>query len=361
MRQLPELLQSRFVWGVTFSDLIYRYRQFLIAIIGAGVVFAMALAMSGLAAGFTAEINWTVGGIGAERWVLADNAHGLISNGSLFPQADAAVIAQSPGVAGAAGLAVFPQQVAHINGHSKTVLVFGVEPGNIGAPAVTSGRALSGPGQVVADTRTGAAVGSQITVGSMSFRVVGQVVNRTMLAGSPIIFMPLRDAQVLALGGRPLITAVVTRGIPSRVPAGLAVLTNSEIEHDNLTPLTGAVSSINSFKFLLWAVAAIIVAALLYVSALQRVRDFAVLKALGSSSLLLFESLALQAIVVTLLAAVLAAIVANFMGPLFAQPVVIPGSAFATLPVIAIVVGLVSSLVAVRRATSADPAAAFGG
>jgi putative ABC transport system permease protein len=361
MRQFCELLHSRFVWGVTFSDLIYRYRQFLIAIIGAGVVFAMALAMSGLAAGFTAEINWTVGGIGAERWVLADNAHGLISNSSLFPQADAAVIAQSPGVAGAAGLAVFPLQVAHINGHSKTVLVFGVEPGNIGDPAVTSGRALSGPGQVVADTRTGAAVGSQITVGSMSFRVVGQVVNRTMLAGSPIVFMPLHDAQALALGGRPLITAVVTRGIPSRVPAGLTVLTTSEIEHDNLAPLAGAISSINSSKYIMWVVAAIIVAALLYVSALQRVRDFAVLKALGSSSLLLFESLAVQAVVVTLLAAVLAMIVANFMGGFFAQPVVIPGSAFATLPVIAIVVGLVSSLVAVRRATSADPAAAFGG
>jgi putative ABC transport system permease protein len=361
MRQFRGLLHSRFMWGVTFSDLIYRYRQFLIAIVGAGVVLAMALAMSGLAAGFSAEINWTIGGIGADRWVLSNNAHGLISNGSLLPQADTAVIAQTPGVTSAAGLAVLPQQAAHINGHSETVLVFGVELGNIGDPAVTSGQALSGPGQVVADTRAGAAVGSQITVGTKSFRVVGQVTNRTMLAGSPIIFMSLRDAQALSLGGRPLITAVVTRGVPSQVPAGLAVLTSSEVEHDNLVPLAGAVASINSSKIIMWVVAAIIVAALLYVSALQRVRDFAVLKALGSSSLLLFESLALQAIVVTLLAAALAAIVANFMGPFFAQPVVIPGSAFATLPVIAIVVGLLSSLVAVRRATSADPAAAFGG
>ena len=361
MRQFRVLLHSRLMWGVTFSDLIYRYRQFLIAIVGAGVVFAMALAMTGLAAGFSAEINWTVGGIGAQRWVLNDNSHGLISNWQLLPQADVTVISQAPGVARAAGLAVLPQQVAHIDGRSKTVLVFGVELGNIGDPAVTSGQALTGPGQVVADIRTGAAVGSQITIGSMPFHVVGQVVNRTMLAGSPIVFMPLSDAQALALGGRPLITAVVTRGVPSQVPAGLAVLTTSQIEQDNLVPLAGAISSIDSFKFLMWVVAAIIVAALLYVSALQRVRDFAVLKALGSSSLLLFESLAVQAVVVTLAAAALAAIVANFLGVFFAQPVVIPGSAFAVLPVIAIVVGLVASLVAARRATSADPAAAFGG
>ena len=321
----------------------------------------MALAMSGLAAGFSAEINWTISGIGADRWVLNDSAHGRISNGSILPQAYVTAISQSPGVTRAAGLVVLPGQPARISGRSKTVLVFGVELGNIGDPAVTAGQALSGPGQVVADTRTGASVGSQITVGSMSFRVVGQVVNRTMLAGTPIVFMPLHDAQLLDLGGRPLVTAVVTRGIPSQVPAGLAVLTNPEVEQANLTPLAGAVSSINNSKVIMWVVAAIIIAALLYVSALQRVRDFAVLKALGSSSFLLFESLALQAIVVTLLAAVLAAIVANFMGVFFAQPVVIPGSAFATLPLIAVVVGLLSSLVAVRRATSADPAAAFGG
>jgi putative ABC transport system permease protein len=39
---------------------------------------------------------------------------------------------------------------------------------------------------------------------------------------------------------------------------------------------------------------------------------------------------------------------------------VIPATAYATLPIVAVAVGLLSSLVAVRRATGADPAAAFG-
>ena len=70
----------------------------------------------------------------------------------------------------------------------------------------------------------------------------------------------------------------------------------------------------------MWLVAAMIVGALLYVSALQRVRDFAVIKALGSSSLALFGSLALQSVVVTLLAAAFAMVVCNFMVGLFKQP-----------------------------------------
>ena len=35
----------------------------------------MALLMSGLAGGFTTEIDRTVGGVGTQSWVLSDNAH----------------------------------------------------------------------------------------------------------------------------------------------------------------------------------------------------------------------------------------------------------------------------------------------
>ena len=42
---------------VTLADLAYRYRQFLIAVVGAGVVMAMALLMAGLVGGFGAETH----------------------------------------------------------------------------------------------------------------------------------------------------------------------------------------------------------------------------------------------------------------------------------------------------------------
>ncbi len=111
----------------------------------------------------------------------------------------------------------------------------------------------------------------------------------------------------------------------------------------------------------MWIVAAIIIAALLYVSALQRLRDFAVLKALGSSSASLFVSLSLQAVIVALVAAGFAMVVCNFMDGMFAQPVAIPASAFATMPAVAVIVGVIASLIALRRVARADPAAAFGG
>ena len=84
------------MWRVTFADLAYRYRQFLIAVVGAGVVLAMALLLAGLAAGFTQEID-----DGGRRRCAAlgarSNADGRISALSVFSQAAAAAIANSTG------------------------------------------------------------------------------------------------------------------------------------------------------------------------------------------------------------------------------------------------------------------------
>ena len=97
----------------------------------------------------------------------------------------------------------------------------------------------------------------------------------------------------------------------------------------------------------------------MYVSSLERLRDFAVLKSLGSSSRLLFFGVAAQAVTITLLAAAFAVAASQLLKPIFALPIVVPPSAFVALPVVAIVVGLLSSLVALRRAIAVDPSSAF--
>jgi len=177
----------------------------------------------------------------------------------------------------------------------------------------------------------------------------------------PNAYVTVADAQAAVFGGRALIGGVLTVGVPTTVPAGYRVYTNPQIEAASLTQMASGVSSINNSKFFMWVIAAIIVAALVYVTALERTRDFAVLKALGSSTGLLFVGLAVQAVAVALAAAVIAAILSNFMTGIFAQPVDIPGSAFVVLPLSALAVGLLASLAALRRAASVDPAAAFAG
>lgn len=346
---------------ITLQDLRFRSRQFIIAVVGAGLVFAMTLLLAGMAAGFGVEINQTVTGLGAQSWVLASGSVGRIAALSPIPQSDVAVVAHAPGVTQADPLVVVPQAAQVPGLPAKSVNLIGYRPGGLGTPTAVTGHTVTGPGQAVVDTRLGLGVGRHFTVSGHLFRVVGTVTDRTLLGGVADAYVTLREAQNVVFGGQPLIGAVLTTGVPRDLPAGLARLSNTQIERASLAQLSSAVSSIDNSRGFMWVIAAIIVAALIYVTALERTRDFAVLKALGSSSRLLFAGLAAQAVAVALAAAVVAAIIANFMTGLFAQPVDIPGSAFVVLPLSAVIVGLLASVAALRRAVSVDPSAAFAG
>jgi putative ABC transport system permease protein len=349
------------VLAVTFADLWFRARQFLIAVVGVALVLGLALALSGLADGFYSEVTNTVDSVGANSWVMSEAAHGRLTAFAAFSGAEQQAVADEPGAGRASAMLFAPSTVAIVSGSTQplSVNLFGVERNGLGDPQVASGHPLAGPGQVVVDSKVGP-VGSGLTIGGHRFDVVGTVDNRTMLGGVPLVYMTLPAAQQVVTGGKPLITAIATSGTPAAVPAGLVVLSPPTVVTDTVSQLKSAVASIDNTRWLMWLVAAAIVASMLYVAALERKRDFAVLKALGSSSRALFLSLVLEAVLVTLLAAILAEVLASLLTPAFAQPVDITTDARLVLPVIAVVVGVLASITALRRVTGADPAAAFG-
>lgn len=346
--------------AITLHDLRFRARQFVIAVVGAGLVFAMALLLSGLAAGLSFEIDHTVAGMHVQDWVVAKGSSGRLGSMSPVPASLGPEVAQLPGVRRASPVAVV-LQAAQVGTRTESVVLVGAMRSGLGWPTVIQGRAVRSPGEAVVDQRLGLGIGRHFRISGTSFTVVGTVEDMTLLGGVPNTYVSLSDAQAAAFGGRPLVSAFVVRGAPQGPPPGLAVLTDAQVEAASLDQMSPFVSSIGNSRSLMWVIAAIIVAALVYVSALERTRDFAVLKALGSSSSNLFFGLAVQAVLVALAAAALAAVLVNEMTGVFKQPVHIPASAFWVLPASALVVGLLSSLVALRRAVSVDPAAAFSG
>ncbi len=308
--------------AVTFADLWFRARQFLIAVVGVALVLGLALALSGLADGFHAEVAETVDAVGATSWVMAGAAHGRVTAFAAFPASDQQAVAHESGVRRASAVLFAPAQVVLASGSSRplTVNLFGVQRNGFGDPHVTSGHALAGADQVVVNSSV-APVGGVLIIGGRRYDVVGTVHGRTMLGGVPLVYMTLPAVQQAVIGGRPLITALAVAGNPAAVPAGLVVLSPSTVVAATEGQLKTAVQSIDNTRWLMWVVAAAIVASMLYVAALERKRDFAVLKALGSSSRTLFLSLVLEAVVVTLLAAVLAEFLAGFLTRTFSQPV----------------------------------------
>jgi putative ABC transport system permease protein len=116
---------------------------------------------------------------------------------------------------------------------------------------------------------------------------------------------------------------------------------------------------VSLLSILLWAVAALIVGSMVYLSALERQRDFAIFKATGVSTSAILGGLAVQAVAISLVAAIIGGALAAVLAPNFPLPVAIDRTAKLLLPVLAVLVGLLASLSGLRRVVGIDPALAF--
>ena len=114
-------------------------------------------------------------------------------------------------------------------------------------------------------------------------------------------------------------------------------------------------------KVLLWIVAALIVASVVYLTVLERTRDFAVFKATGVSNRAIGAGICLQAVIISVVASLLGIVLAFLLSPLFPMDVVISTGSMVALPLLAVAVGVLAGLFGVRRTTKVAPATAFGG
>lgn len=343
---------------LTLRDLVYRRTRFIVVVVLGAVVFALLFVMSGLVEQFNLEPADTVDAIGADTWVLPEGVTGPFTAPSAVPAAAADLVAaenSAPVVTSRASVIDKPGAAA------VEVVLLGHVPGGLGSPPTIDGRAATSPGEVVVDKTLDLTVGDEIMMVGQPFTVVGESERTTVLAGIPLVFVVLSDAQQLTFGADDIISGVLVEGEPTSIPPGAKTMSGDDVAQSVLDPLEGAIASIDLVRALLWIVAAIIVGAVVYLSALERQRDFAVLKAVGAPNRALLGSLALQAVLVALIAVGVAAIIQIFLAQRFPLPVTVPSRAFWQLPLLAVVMALVAGAVGMRKVMRADPSQAFAG
>lgn len=347
------------MWRIAVRDLQWRRRRFLTALVATGLVFSLTLLIAATTRGIKGEAGHILDAIGADAWVVAEGTAGPFTTTTALQASVADEVGRLPGVRRAD-----PLNLLHTTIRLQEVLdinLIGYRVGGIGEPRVDEGRAPAKPGEAIADTKLGLDVGDTIDLSGQRLRVVGVASGVTFFYGLPTIFTPIEDTQRLLFRGLPIAMAVATEGVPTRAPAGLDVQLPAQVEQDLQRPLQNGNESIAFINLLLWLVATGIIGSIVYVSALERVRDFAVLKATGASTRSLFAGLALEAIVLSLGASLLAIVLSRLLAPGMAFAVEFALRDVAQLLAIAVVVGFLSSLAGLRRAVGVDPALAFGG
>jgi putative ABC transport system permease protein len=322
----------------------------------------MALVITGISSGFDAEAVRTVSQLRVDNWVVGRGATGPFLGQSPMSDAQVRQVAALPGVTRAVGT-VFSSKDLVRKGKTQPVDIMGAPAGTLGLPAVSDGRPPTGRGDIAISTKLpGYGIGSPLELDGHGFTVVGEVDDSTSLAGVPNVFLTLPAAQLVAFDGQPVVSAIAVDGsLPSALPSGLTAVSSAGARADLLRPLQQARSTITFLAVLLWLVAALTMGSVIYVSVLERQRDFAAFKATGVSSASILGGLALQAVLLSIGAAIIGCGIAALLGPTMPLPVSLTLHSYLLLPVIAVVVGLVASLAGLRRAVSVDPALAFGG
>jgi putative ABC transport system permease protein len=174
------------------------------------------------------------------------------------------------------------------------------------------------------------------------------------------VFVEIEEARSVFLNGLPATSLVLVRGDPT-LPPTLEAFDRAQTETDLIRPLEGATASIDLMKFMLWAVASLVVGSVIFVSVLERTRDIAIFKATGSSNAAIGVGVCVQSVIITSIAALLGSVTALLMAPRFQMDVEIPVSAWFTLPIVALCIGLISGLFGLRRVATVEPASAFAG
>lgn len=349
----------RGIWLVSVRDLAWRKRRFAAGVVVTGVVFGLTLLLAGISASFGNEATRTVSAFRADSWVVPSGDSGPFMSSATLPAGDAVRVAALPGVRAASPVAILRASLRYHR--VREINLIGVVPGSFTSPALVDGRAPAARGEAVVNRSLHIPVGASVAIGGRQYRVVGRTSGLTYRANVPNVYVRLDDAQAAAYGGQPLAAAIAVQGVPASVPSGRVLLGNPAVRSDMLGPLRNPIKLINTVEALLWMVAALIIGSIVYLSTLDRTRDFAVFKATGSSTARLLGYLGVQALVLAGSAYVLGLAVSAVLIPRAAMPSEVPGTAYLVLLAVAAFVAGIASLSGLRRSARLDPALAFGG
>ena len=174
------------MWRIALRDLQWRRRRFVIAVLATSLVFGMTLLMAGADASLHNEGRRIVAALGADAWLVAGGASGPFTTSTPIPAADTDRVAATPGVLRADPLVILHSTLRRPS--VRDVNVIGARPGGLGAPPLAEGRAVRGPGEVVADTALGLDLGDRVELGDLELQVVGLADRVTWYFGTPTVF-----------------------------------------------------------------------------------------------------------------------------------------------------------------------------
>jgi putative ABC transport system permease protein len=396
--------------NLALRDIRHKLGRFLLTCAGLALLLGVALAMVGIYRGVVEEALSLSRALGAELWVVEGGTRGPFAEASRIPGDAREAVARLAGVR-EAGSVTFQTVEARVAGTAAASVAgaFRDEAGRerIGAPlrlqlvgheldrpggppAPVAGRPLGGARrEMVLDRSAGLPLGAVVEIAGLRFTVVGLTARTVSSGGDPLAWVGLRDAQEIqfrlnppaarraqAAGGaapsQDTVNAVIARLDPAADAARLAeelrrwkhlaaltaaeqeeVLTRSVVER--------ARRQLGLFTVVLLLVSGVIVALIVYMLTMDKLREIATLKLIGAPDRTIVALVMQQALLMGAASFALATALVLAAKDAFPRRVALGPEDVAGVGLVVFAICLLASLLGVRAALRIEPAQALGG
>ena len=394
-------------------DILHAWGKFIFTGIGLGLLIGITLIMAGVYRGMVDDGRVLLDNSGADLWVVQQDTLGPYAESSSIADDLYRTLLAMPGVARAANVTYLTMQVRQ-GEQDVRAMVAGIMTGDAwntpGWPRqLVAGRQITrGHYEAVADIATGFRLGDELGIRRNRYTVVGLTRRAVSSSGDPMVYVPLKDAQEAQFlkdndaiwqnrrrtaanpifnrpGGDALldaidasqtssgsVNAILVRLVPGadadavaesiRQWKRLTVYTRAQMEEILVSKLIStSARQIAMFLVILAAVSAAIVAFIIYTLTMDKIREIAVLKLIGTRNRTIAWMIVQQALTLGLIGFAVGKISATWSAPIFPKYVLLmPQDSVAGFAAVMLICVL-ASVVAIRMALRVDPAEAIGG
>lgn len=395
---------------LAIKDVQRHIGKFVATILGVGMLFAIVLIMNGIFQGNTADGVWLIENTDTDLWVVERDRGGPFNEQSRLPGDAYKSVAATPGVTQASPFITYAVQ-REIRGTERIFAVVGYDVfGGLGGPGpVVEGRGIQRAHyEMVVDIKLGVGLGERVPIGRHDFTVVGLTKGAVDAGGNPLAYLSLADAQEILYeqdnqallaaraatlqrleraGNTPdqarrllplvsarsdYISAVLVRVRPGTDPGVVAEHIRSWLylnvytqEEERTLMLEGRLKKMSAilglFRSLLIVVSIIIIALLIYVLTMEKIKAIATLKLIGAANWVIVRMILEQSMVITVASFAFAYIAVELTYDRFPRTLVLlPSDTLVTFAVI-FVGGVVASLLGIWQALRTPPSLALGG
>lgn len=393
------------------KDIRRHLGKFLATIVGVAMLLAIVLVMNGIYRGNIADGVWLIENTATDLWVVERGRGGPFNESSRLPHDAWQSVAATPGVLQASPLALYTAQRALGERGEQQFTVIGYDVfGGLGGPGrLAEGRAIAAPHyEMVADRKLGLPLGTRVPLSGDTYTVVGLTAGAVDGSGNPLIYMALADAQkvqfeqddralsaaraatlqrleragygaeqaqrLLPLVGSapPQVNTVLVRLQPGADGAAVAQHIRDWLyfnvyttEQERSLMLEGRLARISGvlglFRALLVMVSIVIIALIVYVLTIEKIKSIATLKLIGAPNRVIVRLIMEQSLALTLASFAVAWVLRELIAPGFPRTLAFAAEETAITFVVMLAGGVLASLMAVWHALRTPPQLALGG